>query len=608
MFVKHFRLRLKFDRIRLIMNPKDQIKQTLSILDVVSTYVRLEKAGSQFKGRCPFHNEKTPSFFVSPDRGTYHCFGCAEHGDIFSFVEKLESVPFYEALSILADRAGIKLSSYKKEEKDKESYLISLLQKASEHYEKNLQNSPEAKVYLGERGLLPETIKKFGIGFALGGESGWRDQFINLSKEGFSPEEMVAAGVAIKKENEDKWFDRFRGRITFPIKNTFGNVVGFSARILPKFDDGKSGKYINSPETDIYHKSKILFGYNNAKKSIADKKEAIIVEGQMDLIMSHQAGIENVVAVSGTSFTDDHVKILKRFADKVLLSFDQDEAGEKAMKRSALLALYGGLDVFIIPKKAGVKDVADLIKDFGGEEWKNLIDKKIHLIEYLTNSIFEKIQDDRERLKEVRLEVLPFLRAIESDMDRSYFIRFLANKLQIEELDIYNDLKKIKAIQNPDSIVQTVNENPKKEESVINVSSKRDRLLKEILAILHWKQVKEERFMENNFISTDNQNSVFDFAKVFLDEKNDFPEEILEPEISRLEKEFSKNKDYQLKEKKFIDRQLHDLTRNYKIEILQEEIKKIHNKEKSEGGDDDLRKITLFHQEIQKLKNQKLEN
>ncbi|MFO0743642.1 MAG: DNA primase [Candidatus Paceibacterota bacterium] len=589
------------------MNPKDQIKQTLSILDVVSTYVRLEKAGSQFKGRCPFHNEKTPSFYVSPDRGTYHCFGCAQHGDIFSFVEKLESVPFYEALTILAERAGVKLTPYKKQEKDKESYLISLLQKASDHYEKNLQNSPEAKVYLGERGLLPETIKKFNIGFALGGENGWRDQFINLSKEGFSPEEMMAAGIVIKKENEDKWFDRFRGRITFPIKNTFGNVVGFSARILPKFDDGKSGKYINSPETDIYHKSKILFGYNNAKKSIADKKEAIIVEGQMDLIMSHQAGVENVVAVSGTSFTDDHVKILKRFADKVLLSFDQDEAGEKAMKRAGSLALYGGLDVFIIPKKSEVKDVADLIKDFGGEEWKKLIDKRIHIVEYLTNTIFEKVKDDRERLKEIRLEVLPFLRAIESDMDRSYFIRFLANKLQIEEIDIYNDLKKIKMVENLDSIKSSPEEDLKKDESNIKLASKRDRLLKEILAILHWKKIKEERFMENNFNSEENKS--LDFNKIFLEDKNDFPKEILEPEISRLEKEFSKNRYYQSHEKKFVDRQLHDLARNYKIEIFQEEIKQIQNKEKTEIDQElDLKNITLFHQEIQKLKNQKLEN
>ncbi|MEI6352649.1 MAG: DNA primase [Candidatus Nomurabacteria bacterium] len=584
------------------MNPKDQIKQSLSILDVVSTYVKLEKSGSQFKGRCPFHNEKTPSFYVSPDRGTYHCFGCSQHGDIFSFVEKLESVPFYEALTILADRAGIKLNPYKKEEHDKESNLISLLQKANEHYIKNLETSPEAKVYLGDRGLLPETIKKFKIGFAVGGEMGWRDVFIGLAKEHFSPEEMIAAGVVIKKENEEKYFDRFRGRIMFPIRNTFGNVVGFSARILPKFDDGKSGKYINSPETDVYHKSKILFGYNEAKKSISDKKEAIIVEGQMDIIMSHQAGVENVVAVSGTSITDEHIKILKRFAERVLLSFDQDDAGEKAMRRAAMLALYGGMDVFIIPKKEGVKDTADLIKDFGGEEWKNLISKRIHLIEYLTNTIFDKIKDDRERLKDIRLEVLPFLRAIESDMDRSYFIRFLANKLQIEEVDIYNDLKKIKLMEETDLNSKVTDIEFIKPSEIISFK-RRERLLKEILAILSWKKINLEKFLEFNFSNnSENKNDLIDFAKIFLEEKSEFPEEMLEPEISKLEKEFSKNKDYEEHEKKFIIKHLMDLARIYKIEVLQEEIKKID--EKKEKIDEDWIKKEKFSKEINKLKTQ----
>ena len=259
----------------LIMNPKDQVKQALSILDVISTYLRVEKAGSQFKARCPFHNEKTPSFFISPDRGTYHCFGCGEHGDIFSFVEKMEAVPFYEALTILADRAGIKLLPYKKEEKDKESNLVSLTQKASKHYEENLKNSAEAKAYLGGRGLTNETVEKFNIGFSLGGDFGWRDIFIYLSKEGFSPEDMIEGGMVLKKENEEKYFDRFRGRIMFPIKNTFGNTVGFSARILPKFDDGKVAKYINSPETPIYHKSKILFSFLNFLV-ISSKNECFI--------------------------------------------------------------------------------------------------------------------------------------------------------------------------------------------------------------------------------------------------------------------------------------------------------------------------------------------
>lgn len=577
------------------MNPKDQIKQSLSILDVVSTYVRLEKSGSQYKGRCPFHNEKSGSFFVSQDRGTYHCFGCNEHGDIFSFIEKIESVPFYEALTILADRSGIKLSPYKKEEKDKESNLISLLQKATIHFEKNLENSPLAKSYLGSRALLLETIKKFNIGFSLGGESGWRDLFIDLSKNGFSPEEMVSAGVVVKKEGEDKFFDRFRGRIMFPIKNSLGNVVGYSARILPEFDDGKAGKYINSPETDVYHKSKILFGYDLAKKSINEKKEVILVEGQMDLIMSHQAGIQNIVAVSGTSLTEDHIKILKRFADKVLLSFDQDEAGEKAMKRSALLALYGGLDVFIVPKKNGVKDTADLIKEFGGEAWQELVSKRVHLIKYLISNLFVKITDERERLKIARVEILPFLRAIESDMDKAYFIRFLASKLNIEEIDIYNDLKKIKNI-NGDEFF-TKKEEIKKEE---NILSKKDLILKEILAILKFKNLDQEKFLAKYFESI----NIIDYKKLFKDEKENFPEEIIEKEISKVEDKFSNNVNYIEDDTKFINETLKELINNYKLELLEEEAKNVRVLSEKDT-EENLIRVSDLRKEIHKLKTEK---
>ena len=560
------------------MNPKDQIKQTLSILDVVSTYIRLERAGSQYKGRCPFHNEKTPSFFVSTDRGSYHCFGCGEHGDIFTFVEKMESVPFYEALMILADRAGVQLSSFRKEEKEKETHLITILSKASKHYINNLENSIEAKKYLGERGLTDDTIKKFNIGFSLGNREGWVDIFSFLNKEGYTKEEMIGSGLVIKKENEDRYFDRFRGRVMFPIKNTFGNVVGFSGRILPLLENEKTAKYINSPETEVYHKSKILYGYDLAKKSIADKKEVILVEGPMDLIMSHQVGVENIVATSGTAITEDQIKILKRFSDKVLLSFDQDSAGDAAMKKCALLSLYGGLDVFVIPKKEDVKDIADLIINFGGEVWEDLISKREHLIEYITNDIFSKISETRERGQEIRKEVFPFLRALESDIDRAYFIKYLANKLEVEESNIVNDLKKIK-IEKEDNKEQKKN---------TNSISKKEMFLRRVLAILDWKKIDEEKFL-NKYLNNEEI-----FTKEYLEFKKNIPFEFLEKEIILLEKEISKNKTYLENSKKFIDKYLSDFVINFKIEILSEEREK--NKE-------DLVKNSLLSKEILKLKN-----
>lgn len=460
------------------MNPKDQVKQSLSILDVISTYLKVEKAGSQYKARCPFHNEKTPSFYISLDRGTYHCFGCGEHGDIFSFVEKIESVPFYEALTILADRANVKLTPYNKEKKEAENDLINLLKSTNIHYQENLEKNSEAKVYLSERGLTKESIANFEIGYSVGGNEGFRDLFINLSKAGYSIESMLKSGMIIKKEGEEKYFDRFRGRIMFPIKNNFGNIVGYSARILPKYDDKKVGKYINSPETEIYHKSKILFGYDQAKRSIAKSKEVILVEGQMDMIMSHQVGISNVVATSGTAVTDEQIQIISRFADKLLLAFDQDSAGETAMKKCAILAISAGLDVYVIPKKGEVKDTADLIKDYGGEIWQELINKRKSLIEYLTEKIFIEIKDNRERNTQIRKEVLPYLRLFNSDMERAYFVNYLASKLNITEVDIINDLKRIKVENN------NLENNLKNEIDIKQNEDRLIRIIKNILAIL----------------------------------------------------------------------------------------------------------------------------
>lgn len=271
------------------MNPKDQVKENLSIIDVVSTYIRLEKSGAQYRARCPFHNEKTPSFYVSPERKSFHCFGCQTHGDIFTFVEKIENIPFFEALKILADRAGVQLLDSQKSKED--SRLITLLKDATEHFEKNLKTSPEAMHYLIDRGLTEETIKLFHIGYA---KNEWRDLFIFLVSKSYTPEEIEQSGLTIKAQddfgNTKGWYDRFRGRIMFPIRNVSGATVGYSGRILPSLVDPTvaQGKYVNTPETSLYHKSKILFGYDTAKKTMAETKSVVVVEGQMDLCMSYR--------------------------------------------------------------------------------------------------------------------------------------------------------------------------------------------------------------------------------------------------------------------------------------------------------------------------------
>ncbi len=423
------------------MNPKDQVKENLSITDVVSTYIRLEKSGAQYRARCPFHNERTPSFYVSPERKSFHCFGCQVHGDIFTFVEKIENIPFVEALKILADRAGVSLKDSQKNKE--ESRLIALLKDATEHLEKNFNSSPEAREYILGRGLTEETIKTFHIGYA---KNEWRDLFMFLSSKGYQPEEMVEAGVVIEAKDDNGktkgWYDRFRGRVMFPIRNVSGATVGYSGRIMPSLVDPTvaQGKYVNTPETALYHKSKILFGYDTAKKKMAEVKSVVVVEGQMDLCMSYQAGIHNTVAVSGTAFTDEHIHLIKRFCDAVILSFDMDDAGQNALKKTAMLCLLGGLDVYVV-KDIGTKDPADLINE-DQTKWVHAIEKKKHVIEMLTERVFESVKDERERGKKIVSDVLPFLRAVQSPIDRSHFLRIISQKSSIPEETLTEELSR----------------------------------------------------------------------------------------------------------------------------------------------------------------------
>jgi DNA primase len=423
------------------MNPKDQVKENLSITDVVSTYIRLEKSGAQFRARCPFHNEKTPSFYVSPERKSFHCFGCQTHGDIFTFVEKIENIPFVEALKILADRAGVSLQNSEKNKE--ESRLITLLKDATDHFEKNFQNSPEAREYILGRGITEETVKTFHIGYA---KNEWRDLFMYLAQKGYQPEEMVEAGVMIEAKDDNGktkgWYDRFRGRVMFPIRNVSGATVGYSGRIMPSLVDPTvaQGKYVNTPETALYHKSKILFGYDTAKKALAEKKSVVVVEGQMDLCMSYQAGVHNTVAVSGTAFTDEHIHIIKRFCDTVILSFDMDDAGQNALKKTAMLCLLGGLDVYVV-KDIGTKDPADLIKE-DASKWIEAVEKKKHVVDVLVERVINTVTDERERGKKIVSDVLPFVRAIQSPIDKAHFIRVISQKSSIPEDTLTEELSR----------------------------------------------------------------------------------------------------------------------------------------------------------------------
>ncbi|OHA86334.1 MAG: DNA primase, partial [Candidatus Zambryskibacteria bacterium GWB1_40_5] len=276
----------------------DQIKSKIDIVSLISSYIKLEKAGTNYKGRCPFHNEKTPSFFVSPDRGSYYCFGCQAKGDIFTFVQEFEGLDFIGSLKVLADQAGVVLESYNVGEKTEKQRLHSVLEQAVFFYQKKFSDNKEAQDYLKNRGVSEKTIKDFRIGFA---PADWRELFDYLSGREIGEKDMLAVGLIKQKEGTTSYYDTFRGRIMFPINDSSGRPVGFSGRIL--VSDDKSPKYLNSPETVLFNKSEILFGLDKAKKDIRLRDYSILVEGQMDLIMLHQIGMTNAVASSGTALT-----------------------------------------------------------------------------------------------------------------------------------------------------------------------------------------------------------------------------------------------------------------------------------------------------------------
>jgi len=413
----------------------EQIKERLNIEDVIGSYIKLERAGSNLKARCPFHNEKTPSFFVSKDRGNYYCFGCGAKGDIFTFVQNFEGIDFLGALKILADKAGIRLEQLEFKNTDKKERLFTLMEATTLFLQNNLSGEEIPMDYLKKRGLTDKTIKDWRIGYV---RDEWRSISDYLKKKGFTESDMERAGIT-KTEGKNT-YDRFRGRIMFPIFDSAGRVIAFSGRILN--DDGKSAKYLNSPQTELFDKSKVLYGYDRAKQSIRKFDFSIVVEGQMDLLMCHQAGFSNAVATSGTALTPEHLSLLKRISNKVIMSFDSDNAGVKAVEKGWALALSLGMEVkvAVIPKGF---DPADLIlKD--KELFKDALKNSVHIIDFILNRVLQEQTDHRKIGLELKNKVLPYVYLLESNIEKSHYITKISEKTKIPEDAIREDLKKVK--------------------------------------------------------------------------------------------------------------------------------------------------------------------
>jgi len=410
------------------MDPVAEIKSRLSIVDVVGQYVQLKKAGRNFKACCPFHSEKTPSFIISPERQFAWCYGCQTGGDIFKIVQLIEGVDFRESLKILADKSGVELPTnftggVKKEKKDR---LIEINEAAADFFVAELNKNPDAQKYLAGRGLKSTTIEEWQIGFA---PDSFDALHPTLEKE-FTKKEIVEASVAgVKEMGDDKLFDKFRNRIVFPIANHFGNVVGFTGRVL----DDSEPKYLNSSESPIFSKGAILFGFSRAKNSIREKKFAVVVEGQLDVISAHAAGFANVVATSGTALTEMHLKSLKNFVEKIIFCFDSDSAGVESTRRALEIAAALDLDARVAILPSEFKDPDEAIQK-NPQNFADAVAESVAPLDFFFAKIFAKIdfQNSGEKKKAVRI-LLAHAAKIFSAVEREDFLRAVATKIGSSE-------------------------------------------------------------------------------------------------------------------------------------------------------------------------------
>jgi len=476
----------------------EQIKQKLSIVDVVSTYMKLNKAGKNYKGLSPFSNEKTPSFHVSPERDTYYCFSTNQGGDIFTFVEKMEGVDFAGALKILADKAGVELVQESKDVRDKRTRLYDILGKAESTFAFYIKQHDEVAKYLKERGISLQSIAHFGIGFA---KDEWRSLYDHLKGEGYKEDDLIDAGLIKKayresdekgdEKKEERYYDTFRGRVMFPIHDSAGRAIAFSGRILPALDDLKMGKYINSPETALYNKSKILYGYDLAKGGIKKFNFSVLVEGQMDVVMSSQAGYPNTVGVSGTALTRDQLTLLNRLSKNIVMAFDADQAGIASAGKGAALALSMGMDVKIVRLPEGVDPADMILKDKA--KWKEAIKRSVHIIEFYTEMLKEKGYDDRKFKLSVQKIVLPFIAHIQNAIDQDHFIQYVSNEAGIPEQVVRSEVERI------GSGIDTEAEKKKTEEipsSVLGEEIQRDSAETKLAQIILWQETLESPMID----------------------------------------------------------------------------------------------------------------
>ena len=462
------------------MTPVEQIKDKLNLVEFLKGYLELKPAGKNQRALCPFHKEKTPSFMVSPERQMWRCFGCGEGGDIFKFVMRYENLEFYEALRVLAEKAGVDLKRTSSADQRQLNNLYELIATAKDLFQEHLKGSKEAIAYLKERHLTGQTAKEFELGFSPDLPDAVT---VGLMNKGFRIEDIVRAGLTIKTE-KGKYLDRFRGRIMFPIHNHFGKPVGFTGRVLPGADD-RFGKYVNTPETPLFNKSRVLYGLWKSKKPVREAKKALLVEGQMDFLQLWQNGITNVVATSGTALTRDHLRALGRVAEEVVVACDKDEAGLKAAERAIDMA--GAEDFSVLVMDLGdYKDPADAAEADPEFVKKAIAEARPAMEHYLAYYLPATVTSAKDKKMAVR-SVLGKIAVLPSGVERSHWLRELSYRVATPEKDLVSEME---ALQSGVEIQETASSTPAEHrkltrqdvicEEIIYIASSREDLREKI--------------------------------------------------------------------------------------------------------------------------------
>ncbi len=568
----------------------EQIKERLDITEVIGTYLKLGNAGSNLKACCPFHNEKTPSFFVSPSRQTYHCFGCSKGGDIFSFIQEIEGLDFSGSLKVLADKAGVEIKRTDRAQTSEKEKLFAVLEEATRFFEQNLKVQKDVALYLKDRGLTGITAKKFRLGYAL---DQWNALYDSLKTKGYSEAVIEKAGLTIK--GDKGYYDRFRSRIMFPIFDSSGRVVGFSGRIFDssgeKSDSIQQAKYVNSPETSLYNKSKILYGFDKAKVSIRRSGSCVLVEGQMDILMSHQAGFENTVAVSGTAITSEHLNLIKRLSDNLIIAFDPDDAGMSASKRGVDIALSLGFDVRVALLPSGL-DPADLIlKD--KDKWGNILEDAQHIIDFYLDVLSRKDMDQRAFRVKVGEMVLPYIARLKNKINQAHFVSEVARKLGISDEPIWEELRSISKNIESDTV-----SNPPVTQSNSAKGTRKEMVERKILGLIFLQEEVKEPILNIKECKEKYKNIVGEDAFKTMQDLNEDDK-----------KEFIFEVEVYYGDMKNIDEEFNELMKYMEEETLKEELAEAmeklrisENKGETELINDTLKKCQEISKKINELK------